>query len=80
MSFFIPGVQLNRLIGQLIQVNYISITDLNNFRVKIDGCDIVLPAAFTDGHKDSDKNDEFKKTYENKYSTALVDAVSRDNM
>lgn len=72
-----------RLVGQTMQLKYISITDLSNFSVKIDGCDVLLMCSYTDvnyAKQNIEKSTEFKTLYENLNSPARIDDVTRNNM
>lgn len=75
-------ISLKRLIGQTIHICFTEISNLGNFSIKIDYCDINLMCSYRDVQFTKDNLNltiEFKQ-YLNKTCQAKVEDVTQDNM
>lgn len=75
-------ISLKRLIGQTIHICFTEISNLGNFSIKIDYCDINLMCSYKDVQFTKDNLNltiEFKQ-YLNKTCQAKVEDVTQDNM
>lgn len=75
-------ISLKRLQGQTIHIRFVEISNLGNFSIKIDGCDINLMCSYRDVQFTKENLNltiEFKQ-YLNKTCQAKVEDVTQDNM
>lgn len=75
-------IVLKRLIGQTVHIRFCEISNLGNFSIQIDGCDINLMCSYRDVQFTKDNLNltiEFKQ-YLQKMCQAKVEDVTQDNM
>lgn len=75
-------ITLKRLIGQTVHIRFCEISNLGNFSIQIDGCDINLMCSYRDVQFTKDHLNltiEFKQ-YLMKMCQAKVEDVTQDNM
>lgn len=82
LSFAFLDIRLERLIGQTIVAQIVSITSLSCFQARFYGCDSTFMCSFQNvglAQSHPQLQDQFK-AYENQYVNITIESMNMDNV